>query len=136
MTITRNTAIDMYRKRQKQPISSEEIEMEIAPFAPSTEEIFFDRVSVTDLAAAISQLDQKYKDVLRLYYINELSSKETRRAFKSQPVYREFAASKGQREAWKDYKGEGGRRVKTREKRDKMLLTLALFRAAGNRTRS
>lgn len=43
---------------------------------PSTEEIFFDRVSVTDLAAAISQLDQKYKDVLRLYYINELSSKE------------------------------------------------------------
>lgn len=35
-----------------------------------------DRVSVTDLAAAISQLDQKYKDVLRLYYINELSSKE------------------------------------------------------------
>lgn len=76
MTITRNTAIDMYRKRQKQPISSEEIEMEIAPFAPSTEEIFFDRVSVTDLAAAISQLDQKYKDVLRLYYINELSSKE------------------------------------------------------------
>ena len=76
MTITRNTAIDMYRKRQKQPISSEEIEMEIAPFAPSTEEIFFDRVSVTNLAAAISQLDQKYKDVLRFHYINELSSKE------------------------------------------------------------
>ena len=52
----------MYRKRQKQPISSEEIEMEIAPFAPSTEEIFLlTGVSVTDLAAAISQLDQKYK---------------------------------------------------------------------------
>lgn len=76
MTITRNTAIDMYRKRQKQPISCEEMETEITPLAPSTEEIFFDRVSVTDLASAIDQLGQKYKDVLRLYYINELSSKE------------------------------------------------------------
>ena len=42
--------------------------MEIAPFAPSTEEIFFDRVSVTDSAAAISQLDQKYKRAETLLY--------------------------------------------------------------------
>lgn len=76
MTITRNTAVDMYRKRKKQPISCEEIETEITPLAPSTEEVFFDCVSVTDLAEAIDKLDQKYKDVLRFYYINELSSKE------------------------------------------------------------
>lgn len=76
MTITRNTAIDIYRKRQKQPFSCEEIDKSVMPPAPSTEEVFFDRVSVSDLAAAIGQLSQKYKDVLRLYYINELSSKE------------------------------------------------------------
>lgn len=76
LTITKNTALDIWRKRKKEPVSWEEVEAKIEYLTPSTEELYFDRVSVKSLASAIGRLDGIYRDVLRLYYIHELSSRE------------------------------------------------------------
>lgn len=76
MTITRNTALDIWRKKKKEPVTYGEVEVGINHIAPSTEELYFDKVSVKSLVSAIDRLDPKYRDVLRLYYIHEFSSKE------------------------------------------------------------
>lgn len=44
LTIARNTALDIWRKRKKEPVSVEEVEMD--GLAPSAEKIYFDKVSV------------------------------------------------------------------------------------------
>lgn len=64
LTIARNTALDIWRKRKKEPVSVEEVEMD--GLAPSAEKIYFDKVSVNNLAEAIGRLDGIYQDVLRL----------------------------------------------------------------------
>lgn len=74
LTIARNTDLDIWRKRKKEPVSVEEVEMD--GLAPSAEKIYFDKVSVNNLAEAIGRLDGIYQDVLRLYYVHELPSKE------------------------------------------------------------
>lgn len=51
LTIARNTALDIWRKRKKEPVSVEEVEMD--GLAPSAEKIYFDKVSVNNLAEAI-----------------------------------------------------------------------------------
>ena len=55
LTIARNTALDIWRKRKKEPVSVEEVEMD--GLAPSAEKIYFDKVSVNNLAEAIGRLD-------------------------------------------------------------------------------
>lgn len=62
LTIARNTALDIWRKRKKEPVSVEEVEMD--GLAPSAEKIYFDKVSVNNLAEAIGRLDGIYQDVL------------------------------------------------------------------------
>lgn len=57
-----------------EPVSVEEVEMD--GLAPSAEKIYFDKVSVNNLAEAIGRLDGIYQGVLRLYYVHELPSKE------------------------------------------------------------
>ena len=73
ITITKNTAIDLYRKRKKQmekEISSEEIEEQ-------SEQIYYmesqDCSSVLDI---LSNLPAKYKDVFLLKYSSNLENKE------------------------------------------------------------
>lgn len=44
LTIARNTALDIWRKRKKEPVSVEEVEMD--GLVPSAEKIYFDKVSV------------------------------------------------------------------------------------------
>ena len=56
LTIARNTALDIWRKRKKEPVSVEEVEMD--GLAPSAEKIYFDKVSVNNLAEAIGRLDE------------------------------------------------------------------------------
>ncbi len=75
ITITKNTAIDFIRKTRKQ---AERI-VEIRPSEPSksVEELYLDMESYNELLECIGKLDEKYRDVLRLKLIYNLSSKET-----------------------------------------------------------
>lgn len=52
LTIARNTALDIWRKRKKEPVSVEEVEMD--GLAPSAEKIYFDKVSVNNLARRLA----------------------------------------------------------------------------------
>lgn len=74
-TIARNTAIDYYRKKKK---IYEEVELSEEISGPEDiEKDLIDKYNYQILVAEIGILPDKYKDVLRLHYIYELSIQET-----------------------------------------------------------
>ena len=64
LTIARNTALDIWRKRKKEPVSVEEVEMD--GLAPSAEKIYFDKVSVNNLAEVVEE-----DNFFKIRYVND-----------------------------------------------------------------
>lgn len=74
-TVVRNAAIDIYRKKTKRDISYEELAAE--PVAPlDIEKTVCDAEEVRRVVAAIGEMDEGYREVLSLFYLNELSPRE------------------------------------------------------------
>ena len=75
ITITRNAAIDYWRKNQKEPVPCEYIESK--KVEQSAETAYFDMENYKDIISCINELEDIYKDVLRLRMLHHLSAKET-----------------------------------------------------------
>ncbi len=74
ITITKNTAIDFIRKRERGPIPFECIDS--YQENRNVEDLYIDTENYKELIECISQLNEKYRDVLRLKVLYELNSKE------------------------------------------------------------
>ena len=74
ITITKNTAIDFMRKREKSPVPCEYIEDYRTE--KSTEDLYIEIESYHEVITCIDEMYDKYKDVLRLRILHHLSSKE------------------------------------------------------------
>ncbi len=74
ITITKNTAIDYLRKTKNAPIPYEDVETQRAE--KSTEELYIDMENYREVILYIDEMDDKYRDVLRLKALHHLSSKE------------------------------------------------------------
>lgn len=74
-TVVRNAAIDIYRKKTKQNISYEVLQTEQADDF-NMEQAVCDAEEVKRIVDAISRLDEGYREVLSLFYLNELSPRE------------------------------------------------------------
>lgn len=74
-TVVRNAAIDIYRKKIKGDASYDELLME--PKGEfDMEQSICDAEEVRRVVAAIHKLDEGYREVLSLFYLNELSPRE------------------------------------------------------------
>lgn len=74
-TVVRNAAIDIYRRKMKHDISYDEIEIEpVDSF--DMEKMVCDAEDVRRVVKAIGELDKGYREVLSLFYLNELSPRE------------------------------------------------------------
>lgn len=74
ITITKNTAIDFFRKTEK------EIQyIETVQASKSVEDLYIETEDYQKLIAVINELDEKYRDVLRLRLLHHLTAKETGR---------------------------------------------------------
>ena len=74
-TVVRNAAIDIYRKKMKCDISYDEIEIEpVDSF--DMEKMICDAEEVRRVVEAIGKLEEGYREVLSLFYLNELSPRE------------------------------------------------------------
>lgn len=71
--ISRNTAINLYRKNKDHAERCAELTEDISDNADQ----FFEQAEQSDLVDAIKSLPQMYKDVLFLFYLQEFSAKET-----------------------------------------------------------
>lgn len=74
-TVVRNAAIDIYRKKAKRDISYEELGVEPVD-SLNIEKVVCDAEEVQQVVAAIGALEESYREVLSLFYLNELSSRE------------------------------------------------------------
>ncbi len=74
ITVTKNAAIDFVRKRENEPIPFECVDG--YQESRNVEDLYIDTENYQELIACISQLDEKYKDILRLKILYELNSKE------------------------------------------------------------
>lgn len=74
-TVVRHAAIDIYRKKGKGDASYDEIEAEPAGSFNIEQEVC-DEEGVSRIVAAIDRLDEGYREVLSLFYLNELSPGE------------------------------------------------------------
>jgi RNA polymerase sigma-70 factor (ECF subfamily) len=74
-TVVRNAAIDIYRKKKKRDISYEEMEAEPADVF-DMEQVICNEEEVRRVVKAIGELDECYREVLSLLYLNELSPRE------------------------------------------------------------
>ncbi|MEH7106314.1 RNA polymerase sigma factor [Bacillus sp. JJ1764] len=78
ISIARNAAIDVYRKKTIWQKLKEQLQNEPAKHRESqTETIFFQKMENVNLYEAIDQLKPNYRDVILLRGIAELSSRET-----------------------------------------------------------
>lgn len=75
ITITKNTAIDFLRKTENTPIPYERAEE--TGEERSLEDLYIEISDYNKLVHIIDEMDEKYKEVLRLRCIHELSTKET-----------------------------------------------------------
>ena len=75
ITITKNTAIDYIRKSENGPVPYDNIETQRS--YKSAEELFIEMERYRDVILCIDQMDDKYRDVLRLKILHQLNSKET-----------------------------------------------------------
>ncbi len=74
-TVVRNTAIDIYRKKKRGDASFEEL-----LFEPESrfdlEHLVCNSQEVEHIVAVIAKMDASYREVLSLFYLNELSPRE------------------------------------------------------------
>lgn len=75
ITITKNTAIDQLRKASHAPIPFESVEKPES--SRSAEELYLQTEDYKKLLQCINELDDKYKEILRLRILHHLSSRET-----------------------------------------------------------
>ncbi len=74
-TVVRNAAIDLYRKNQKAGISYEELIVEPID-AFDLEKVVCDNEEVKRVLYAIDTMDHDYREILTLYYLNEMKPRE------------------------------------------------------------
>lgn len=74
ITITKNTAIDFLRKKENMPIPYEYIENQRTD--KSMEERYIEIEEYESVMSCINEMDDKYRDVLRLRVLHHLNSKE------------------------------------------------------------
>lgn len=77
ITITKNTAIDFLRKRENLPLPCEYIEDHQT--GKSSEDLYIEMEDYQEVISCINEMDDKYRDVLRLKILHHLNSKETGR---------------------------------------------------------
>lgn len=74
-TVVRHAAIDIYRKKGKGDASYDEMAAEPAGILDIEQKIC-EEEGINYIAAAINKLDEGYREVLSLFYLNELSPRE------------------------------------------------------------
>lgn len=74
-TVVRNAAIDIYRKKTKRDVCYEELLAEPAA-AFDMEQSVCDAQEVGAVVRAINGMEESYREVLSLFYLNELSPRE------------------------------------------------------------
>ena len=74
-TVAKHAAIDIYRKRSRGHLSYEEL-LEEQQDQCNVEELVCGEEGVRRIVEAISNLDAAYREVLSLFYLNELSPRE------------------------------------------------------------
>lgn len=74
-TVVRNASIDLYRKNQKADISYEELLIEPID-AFDLEKVVCDNADVRKVLCAIDTLERDYREILTLYYLNEMRPRE------------------------------------------------------------
>ncbi len=74
-TVVKNAAIDIYRKKKETVLSYEEIGIEPAD-SFDMEQFVCDTEEVKGIVAAIMELEEDYREVLSLFYLNELTPGE------------------------------------------------------------
>ena len=74
ITITKNTAIDFLRKSKHEPVPYDIIEN--PGICQSSEDIVIEAEDYHNLIQCINELEDKYRDVLRLRILHHLSAKE------------------------------------------------------------
>lgn len=74
ITVTKNASIDYLRKRENSPIPCEYIEDKHGE--KNLEELYIEAEDYQDVIRCIDEMDDKYRDVLRLRVLYHLSSKE------------------------------------------------------------
>lgn len=74
ITITKNTAIDYWRKKDNQVITCDQIEN--IQYDKTAEELYIDMENYREVISCINTLDDKYKEVLRLKVLHDLNSKQ------------------------------------------------------------
>jgi len=74
ITITKNKAIDCWRKLKRIPTPVEELEMEEA--FQDAEQLYIDTENFKELIQCLNELDDMYLDVLNLRVLHHLSSKQ------------------------------------------------------------
>ena len=74
-TVVKHAAIDIYRKRNRGQLSYEELLVEQQDQC-NVEELVCGEEGVRRIVEAISELEESYREVLSLFYLNELSLRE------------------------------------------------------------
>ena len=74
-TVVRNTAIDIYREKKRGDASFEELLIE-PESSFDLEHLVCNSQEVEHIVAVIAKMDISYREVLSLFYLNELSPKE------------------------------------------------------------
>lgn len=74
-TVVKHAAIDIYRKRNRGQLSYEELLQEQRD-AFDMEKMICEAESVQRIVEVISHMEEGYREVLSLYYLNELSPRE------------------------------------------------------------
>ncbi len=74
-TVVRHAAIDIYRKKGKGDASYDEMAAESAGILDIEQKIC-EEEGINYIVAAINKLDEGYREVLSLFYLNELSPRE------------------------------------------------------------
>lgn len=75
ITITKNTAIDHLRKIDASPVPYEHIDF--TESSRSSEELYIEAEDYQTLIKCIDEMEDKYRDVLRLRILHGLNAKET-----------------------------------------------------------
>ncbi len=78
ISIAQNNLIDYYRKRKKEDaeVLTEDYEFIFAETEPSPEKLLIDQQNLKDFYSKLDNLPEKYSEVLKLKFIDDLSIKE------------------------------------------------------------
>ncbi|MDD7403802.1 MAG: sigma-70 family RNA polymerase sigma factor [Butyribacter sp.] len=74
-TVVRNAAIDIYRKKGRRDFSYEELTEEPED-SFNLEKVVCDSDEVRHIVTIISQMEEEYREVLSLFYLNEMKPRE------------------------------------------------------------